>query len=292
MKETLERTERQPVEVHNAEPEKGLTSLEVQHRRERGWENREGKSVLRSEGEIIAHHTLTFFNLVFVVLAVILLLAGSSIKNMTFLIVAVINTVIGCIQEIRAKRAVEKLTLLTRRPVRTVRDGVAVEVPSQELVRDDIVIFGAGDQICADGVLRTGQLQVNESLITGEPDAIVKNPGDNLLSGSFVVSGRGKCQLNAVGADAYAVKLSDMAKADPKAAKSEMMNSLDKLIRVMGIALVPIGIALYCQQFFALNMDKTASAEATVAALVGMIPEGLYLLTSVAMAVSALKLTR
>ncbi len=292
MKEALYRTEKQPVEVCAADPEKGLTSLEVQYRRERGWENREGKSALRSEWEILAHHTLTFFNLVFVVLAVILLLAGSSLKNMTFLIVAAVNTVIGCVQEIRAKRAVEKLTLLTRRAVKTVRDGAVVEVPSEELVRDDIVIFGPGDQICADGVLRTGQLLVNESLITGEPDGVAKNPGDTLLSGSFVISGRGKCQLTAVGNDAYAVKLSTAAKADPKAAKSEMMRSLDKLIRVMGIVLIPIGIALYCQQFFALHMDKTASAEATVAALVGMIPEGLYLLTSVAMAVSAIKLTR
>ena len=275
-----------------ADPEKGLTALEVQHRRERGWENREEKTALRSEKEIIAHHTLTFFNLVFVVLAAILVLAGSSVKNMTFLIVAVINTVIGCVQEIRAKRAVEKLTLLTRRPVQAVRDGKTVEVPSEDLVRDDIVIFGPGDQICADGTLRTGQLQVNESLITGEPDAVVKNPGDTLLSGSFVISGRGKCQLTAVGMDAYAVQLGNAAKADPKAAKSEMTRSLDKLIRVMGIGLIPIGIALYCQQFFTLGMDKTASAEATVAALVGMIPEGLYLLTSVAMAVSAIKLTR
>ena len=292
MKQTAEKKQRQPVEVLNADPERGLTAPEVAHRRDRGWENREQATALRSEGEIIAHHSLTFFNLVFIVLAVVLALAGSSVKNMTFLIVAVINTVIGCVQEIRAKRAVERLTLLTRRPVKTVRDGAVTEVPSEELVRDDIVLFGPGDQICADGVLRTGQLQVNEALITGEPDAITKQPGDQLLSGSFVVSGRGRCQLTQVGGDAYAVKLSNAAKADPKAAKSEMMRSLDKLIRVLGIALVPIGIVLYCQQFFSLGMDKTASAEATVAALVGMIPEGLYLLTSVAMAVSAIKLTR
>ena len=289
MKELLQRL---PVAAYDPDPEKGLTATEVRHRKERGWENREGKTVLRSEGQIIAHHTFTFFNLVFAVLAVILLLAGSSVKNMAFLMVAAINTVIGCVQEIRAKRAVEKLTLLTRRAVKTVREGKTVDIPSEELVRDDIVIFGPGDQICADGVLRTGQLQVNEALITGEPDGVLKNPGDMLLSGSFVISGRGKCQLSAVGGEAYAVKLSQIAKANPKAAKSQMMNSLDKLIRVMGIALIPIGIALYCQQFFALGMDKTASAEATVAALVGMIPEGLYLLTSVAMAVSAIKLTR
>lgn len=291
MKQTIEREPRQPVEVLSAPPEKGLTTLEVAHRRERGWENRESGTALRSEWEIIAHHSLTFFNLVFIVLAAVLVFAGSSVKNMTFLVVAVINTVIGCVQEIRAKRAVEKLTLLTRRPVKTVRDGSITEVPSEELVRDDIVLFGPGDQICADGILRTGQLQVNESLITGEPDAIAKQPGDQLRSGSFVISGRGRCQLTAVGSDAYAVKLSQAAKADPKAAKSEMMRSLDKLIRVLGVALVPIGIVLYCQQFYFLNMGVTASAEATVAALVGMIPEGLYLLTSVAMAVSAIKLT-
>ena len=291
MKKTENALLRQPVEALCADPDKGLTALEVRHRRERGWENRERDTAVRSEWEIIAHHSLTFFNLVFLVLAAILVIAGSSVKNMTFLIVAVINTVIGCVQEIRAKRAVEKLSLLTRRPVKTVRDGAVTEVPAEELVRDDIVLFGPGDQICADGTLRTGQLQVNESLITGEPDGILKQPGDLLRSGSFVISGRGKCQLTAVGSDAYAVKLSRAAKADPKAARSEMMNSLDKLIRVLGIALVPIGIALYCQQYFSLGMDNTANAEATVAALVGMIPEGLYLLTSVAMAVSAIKLT-
>ena len=292
MRKTENALLRQPVEALCADPDKGLTALEVRHRRERGWENRERDTAVRSEWEIIAHHSLTFFNLVFLVLAAILVIAGSSVKNMTFLIVAVINTVIGCVQEIRAKRAVEKLSLLTRRPVKTVRDGAVTEVPAEELVRDDIVLFGPGDQICADGTLRTGQLQVNESLITGEPDGILKQPGDLLRSGSFVISGRGKCQLTAVGSDAYAVKLSRAAKADPKAARSEMMNSLDKLIRVLGIALVPIGIALYCQQYFSLGMDNTANAEATVAALVGMIPEGLYLLTSVAMAVSAIKLTR
>ena len=292
MRKTENALLRQPVEALCADPDKGLTALEVRHRRERGWENRERDTAVRSEWEIIAHHSLTFFNLVFLVLAAILVIAGSSVKNMTFLIVAVINTVIGCVQEIRAKRAVEKLSLLTRRPVKAVRDGAVTEVPAEELVRDDIVLFGPGDQICADGTLRTGQLQVNESLITGEPDGILKQPGDLLRSGSFVISGRGKCQLTAVGSDAYAVKLSNAAKADPKAARSEMMNSLDKLIRVLGVALVPIGIALYCQQYFSLGMDNTANAEATVAALVGMIPEGLYLLTSVAMAVSAIKLTR
>ena len=236
MRKTENALLRQPVEALCADPDKGLTALEVRHRRERGWENRERDTAVRSEWEIIAHHSLTFFNLVFLVLAAILVIAGSSVKNMTFLIVAVINTVIGCVQEIRAKRAVEKLSLLTRRPVKTVRDGAVTEVPAEELVRDDIVLFGPGDQICADGTLRTGQLQVNESLITGEPDGILKQPGDLLRSGSFVISGRGKCQLTAVGSDAYAVKLSRAAKADPKAARSEMMNSLDKLIRVLGIA--------------------------------------------------------
>ena len=283
---------RQEVCVINADPATGLSTEQVELRRASGWSNREAVSNLRSEKEIILRNVLTFFNLVFIILAVVLVFAGSSVKNMAFLVIVVINTVIGCVQEIRAKRAVEQLTLVAAQSVRTLRDGQVQPVRSDQLVRDDIVIFTPGDQICADGTLREGELQVNESLITGEADVIIKKPGDSLLSGSFVVAGRGKVQLTAVGEDAFAAKLSREAKQDPHAAKSEMMNSLDKLIRVVGIALIPIGIILFHQEYSTLKLGLTESAEATVAALVGMIPEGLYLLTSIAMAVSAMKLTK
>jgi len=283
---------RQPVEWVEADPEQGLTQMQVQQRKSSGWHNKPSRGVLLTDRQIIAQHCLTFFNLVFLVLAVVLAIAGSSIKNMTFMIVMIINTVIGIVQEIRAKRAVEKLTLVAARPVRTVRDGGIRHILSEELVRDDIVIFGPGDQICADGVVCAGQLQVNESLVTGEADAIVRQVGEELKSGSFVVAGQARVRLTRVGDDAFAARLSLEAKKDPKAGKSEMMRSLDKLIRVVGFALIPVGIVLFYQEFVTLKLDLTASAEATVAALVGMIPEGLYLLTSIALAASAIKLSR
>lgn len=283
---------REPIKVINADPEEGLSHGQAELRRVSGWGNLPPKSASRSEQEIVLEKTLTFFNLVFAVLAVVLALAGSSVKNMAFLVVAAVNTVIGCIQEIRAKRAVDKLTLVAARQVKTVRSGEEISVRSDMLVRDDIVEFAAGDQICADGVVRSGELQVNESLITGEADPIRKLPGDELKSGSFVVAGRGRVQLTQVGGDAFAARLAAEAKADPHAAKSEMMRSLDRLIQVVGIALVPVGLILFYQEYMALHLGLKDSVEATVAALVGMIPEGLYLLTSVAMAASALKLTR
>ena len=290
-KETAQLPQRFPLEPVSPDPEQGLTEAQAAERREKGWSNRPSEGILPGNGQIILRHTLTFFNFVFLVLAVLLAIVGS-FKNMTFLIVAIINAAIGCVQEIRAKNAVEKLTLVTARPVKAVREGRLREVPSSELVRDDVVLFGPGDQICADALVRGGSAQVNESLITGEADAIEKKAGDPLLSGSFLVAGSVRAQLTQVGDDAYAAKLSREAKADPRAAKSEMMRSLDRLIQVVGIALVPIGILLFVQEFVKLELGFRDSVEATVAALVGMIPEGLYLLTSVAMAASALKLTR
>ena len=283
---------RQEIPVINADPEQGLTGQQVRQRTAGGWSNGLVKSAARTEKEIILENCLTFFNLVFVVLAVILVLSGSSIKNMTFLVVAACNTVIGCFQEIRAKRAVDRLTLVAAGQLRTIRDGQRIRIRSDMLVRDDIVEFTAGDQICADGIVRSGELQVNESLVTGEADAIRKGPGDELKSGSFVIAGTGRAQLTRVGSDSFAARLAAEAKADPTAAKSEMMRSLDKLIRVVGIALIPIGLILFYQEFKVLALGFRESAEDTVSALVGMIPEGLYLLTSVAMAASALKLSR
>ena len=291
-KEERELLQRQEIPVVSAHPEDGLTAQQVQQREEGGWRNGAPKSAGRSEKEILLENLVTFFNLVFVVMAVILIFAGSSVKNMTFLIIVFINAIIGCYQEIRAKRAVDKLTLVAAQQLRTIREGQKILVRSDLLVRDDIVEYVAGDQICADGILRSGQLQVNESLITGEADAIVKNAGDELKSGSFVVAGVGRAQLTKVGGDAFAARLAAEAKADPRAAKSEMMRSLDKLIRVVGIALIPIGLILFYQAFQVRGQSFRASAEGMVGALVGMIPEGLYLLTSIAMAASALKLTK
>lgn len=178
-KKKREEIQRVPLPVVNADPESGLSGDQVETRLKGGWTNDTRVSASRSEKEIVLHNCLTFFNLIFVVLAVLLAFSGSSVKNMTFLVVAMCNTVIGCYQEIRAKRAVDKLNLVAAQMVRTVRDGIVMPVRSDRLVRDDIVEFVAGDQICADAVVCAGELQVNESLVTGEADPITKKPGDN-----------------------------------------------------------------------------------------------------------------
>ncbi len=284
--------QRQPLPPIQTDPSVGLTAAEVRERAEKGWANGTISSASRSEWQIIAKNLLTFFNLVFAVLALLLAVAGSSIKNMTFLVVVLCNIAIGCYQEIRAKRAVDKLTLVAAEKIHVLRDGAMELISSEALVRDDIVEFVVGDQICADALILSGSVQVNEALVTGEEDAVTRQAGETLLSGSFVVSGKCRARLTAVGADSFASRLALEAKKDPHAAKSEMMTALDKLIRFVGIALIPVGLALFYQEFYILQNGLTDSAEGTVAALIGMIPEGLYLLTSVAMAASSLKLTR
>ncbi len=280
------------IPVLETNPETGLDSAAVLLRQKSGLSNGITQSATRTVKEIFAENLLTFFNLIFVSLAVLLLIAGSSVKNMTFLGVVVCNIAIGCYQEIRAKRAVDKLTLVAAQQLRTVRDSDVVMVRSDLLVRDDIVEFMPGDQICADGIVCTGRLLLNEALITGEEDPVEKLPGDVLRSGSFVVAGNGRVRLTEVGAKGFAARLAAEAKEDPHATKSGMMLSLDRLIRGVGIILIPVGLLLFYQEFKSLQLPFRDSMEATVAALVGMIPEGLYLLTSVAMAASALVLAR
>ncbi len=287
------RKKQHTIPVVNADINEGLSPQEVSIRQHGGLRNVTPVSSTKSERQIIKENVFTFFNLIFLVLAAALLIVGS-FKNMSFLVIAVANTVIGIFQEIRAKRAVDKLTLVAAGTVRTIRSGEKVAVRTDQLVRDDIVEFSAGDQVCADAIVREGQIQVNESLLTGEADAIIKNPGDTLKSGSFLISGRCRAQLTHVGAESYAAKLAAEAKRNVRSTKSEMMTSLTRLITVVGIALIPMGIFLFIRHFLPVfqNLPLRESIESTVAALIGMIPEGLYLLTSVAIAVSCLKLTR
>ena len=280
------------MEPLHVDPERGLSAQQVQDRLDAGLHGGTAQGAGLSEREIILRHCLTFFNFIFIFLAVLLLIGRSSPKNMGFLGVVIINTVIGIVQEIRAKRAVEKLSLVARRPVKVIRDGAALSVDPEQIVRDDMAEFGQGDQICADGILRAGELHVNESLLTGEEDSVDKVPGDRIHSGSLVLSGRGRVELTAVGADSGAAKLSREAKSNPRGKKSEMIRALDRLILFLGIALVPVGAILFHQEYKVLNLGLQESTEGTVAALRGMIPEGLYRLTSGALAVSAQKLSR
>ena len=270
----------------------GLTAAEVAARRQQGKINRPPKSPTKTVGEIVRDNVCTYFNLVFLVLAVMLALVRSWL-NMGFLMVVVCNTVIGVAQQLRAKHTIDALTLVSARKVRCLRGGTWTECLSEELVQDDVVEFAAGDQIVADAVVLDGEAQANESLITGEARAVAKRPGEELRSGSFLAAGRCTARLTHVGAESYANRLTDAARRDGhKVPKGEMMRSLDKLIRGIGLMLVPVGAALLYKQYIALAMDLRSSVEGTVAALVGMIPEGLYLLTSVALAVGMIRLAR
>ncbi len=286
------------VPVRETTADYGLTYDEVRERFENGLLNNAVESPMKSEKQIVKDNCLTFFNLVFAVLAVCLILTGN-FTDVTFLGIVIANTAIGIYQEIRSKRTVDKLTLMTVRKLKVIREGEETEIPTDELCRDEVVEFSAGDQIPADATVLSGSLQANESLITGEADAIEKFPGDSLLSGSFAVAGKCRARLTRVGNESYASRLTIEAKANTGKSQSEMMRSLDKLIRIIGIVLIPLGILSfiknytyfsglpeYGQSFGAIK----ETVRSTVASLIGMIPEGLYLLTSVALAVSVVRL--
>ena len=282
---------RAPIPVVEADPAEGLGKDQVVERQKGGWCNLPVKSPTKTEREIIAGHVFTYFNLIFVVLAALLLVVGSY-RDATFIFIAAVNTIIGIVQEIRSKRTIDKLTVLAAPRGTVVRAGAEMSVPTDHMVRDDIAVFSAGDQISADALIRSGTIQVNEAMITGEAEPLEKGPGDKIRSGSFVVSGSCRAQLTAVGPDSYAAKLTLEARKDVKTGQSEMMASLTKLIRFIGVALIPVGGVLFWKQHFILKLTLRQSVTTTVAALIGMIPEGLYLLTSVALAVSMIRLAQ
>ena len=267
----------------------GLSPEQIRVREENGWTNDEVASPGLTTKEIVHNNIFTYFNLIFLILAILLCLVGS-FRNLTFLPVIIGNTLIGIIQEIRSKKVLDKLTMLNAPRAEVIRGGVSLNLEANKLVVDDIVVFRAGNQICADAIVEAGEVQVNESLLTGESDEITKKRGDRLMSGSFVVSGSCHARLDKVGADSYISQLTLEAKAMQQGEQSEMIRSLDKLVKVVGIALIPIGIILFAQSYFFNHDTFRQSIISMVAAVLGMIPEGLYLLASVALAVSAMRL--
>ena len=277
------------IEKTEVSPETGLNAQQVQERIAAGLVNTAVKGGSKTVGEIIRGNLFTYFNLIFAVLTVLLILARSY-KSLTFLPVVIANIVIGIVQEIRAKQVLDRLTVLSAPKARVLRDGVVSEIPSELLVRDDIVVFGAGDQICADAAVVSGDAYVNESLLTGESVEIHKVPGSSLLSGSFVVSGECRARLEKVGADSFAAKLTLQAKSMDSKERSEMIRVLGKIVGAAGIIIIPVGLALFAQQFWLGGKGFSESIVSMVAAVIGMIPEGLYLLTSVALAVSMIRL--
>lgn len=273
----------------NADIRYGLNSDQVNEYFENGWSNEPVEPQSKTVPEIIKSNLFTYFNLVFAVLAALLILAGS-FRNLTFLPVILANLFIGIIQEIRAKNTLDKLSVLNAPKALVVREGRQFSIPAEELVLDDIVIFKAGNQICADAIVVDGEVSVNESLLTGESDEISKKPGDELMSGSFIVSGECYARLDKVGEDSYISKLTLEAKAMNSEEQSEMIRVLDKLVGVVGILIIPIGLLLFGQQFFFSGASFSKSITSMVAAVIGMIPEGLYLLASVALVVSVMRL--
>lgn len=269
----------------------GLTAQQVQEHRMHGWTNQPVDPPSKTTKEIIQENVFTYFNLIFLVLAVLLCLVGS-FRDLTFLPVIVLNTLIGIIQETRAKKVLDNLTMLNAPHAMVIRDGKKSQINAEDLVVDDIVIFEAGNQVCADAEVCAGEVQVNESLLTGESDEITKRKGDQLMSGSFIVSGQCHARLEKVGADSYISRLTLEAKAMQNTEQSEMIRSLDKLVKWVGVAIIPIGIILFIQAFVFQGEGFRSSVTSMIAAVIGMIPEGLYLLASVALAVSSIRLAQ
>ncbi|HIW43186.1 MAG TPA: cation-translocating P-type ATPase [Candidatus Mediterraneibacter vanvlietii] len=285
------RDRRIPTTRYNPDYKKGLTSQQVQEHRLHGWTNRSVDPPSKTTKEIVHENIFTYFNLIFAVLAVLLILVGS-FRDLTFLPVIIANTLIGIIQEVRAKQVLDKLTMLNAPHAMVVRDGKKAMIDAEELVLDDIVIFKAGNQVCADAVVSAGEVQVNESLLTGEADEITKRKGDKLMSGSFIVSGQCHARLDRVGEDSYISKLTMQAKEMQSGEQSEMIRSLNKLVKCVGVAIIPIGLVLFSQAFFIQHDGFRESVTSMIAAVIGMIPEGLYLLASVALAVSSVRLAQ
>ncbi len=275
----------------NVNRPKGLTSAEVKERRRSGLVNVSVQAPSKSIKQIVIDNTFTYFNFVFVALAVILMLVGD-FRDITFMPVIIANTLIGIFQEIRSKVVLDKMSILNAPIARVVRDGKEHDIDAEWLVQDDIVRFKAGNQIPADAKVVSGTVAVNESLLTGESDDIHKEHGDDLLSGSFIVSGECYARLTKVGKESYISKLTLEAKQEKTKEQSEIIRSLNRIVTIAGVAIIPIGIILFCQQFFGGGQSIQAAVQAAVAAMIGMIPEGLFLLSSVALAISAMELAQ
>ncbi len=272
----------------NTDINKGLSSEEASERKKRGLSNGSFDVKTKSIGQIFRDNIFTLFNLINIILAVFVALTGSY-RNMLFMGVIICNIAIGIFQEIRSKRIIDRLSLISAPKAHLIRDGAEQTLAVSEIVLDDIMLLASGRQICADGVLREGECEVDESLITGESDPIVKRIGDELLSGSFVISGTAKAQVIRVGAEGYANKIASGAKYVKKQS-SEMMKSINKIISTVSVCIVPFSLVLFFKAIFVTHQSFDRGIISTVAALIGMIPEGLVLLTSIALAVSSIRL--
>lgn len=269
--------------------EYGLSDAEVEERIAAHADNCKVESSTQSISDIVKSNVLTYFNLVFLILAILLGIVRAW-SDMLFIPVIAANTCIGIVQEIHSKKVLDRLSIVSAPKIKTLRNGKIQVLQSEELVRDDICIFEAGSQIPADAVVLEGNASLNEALITGEADEVAKEAGDELLSGSYVVSGSLKAKLEKVGVEAFASKLTIEATRTYKKEQSEMIRALNKLIIMIGIIIIPIGIMVFTQSFVNIGRNLKDSITGMAAAVIGMIPEGLYLLSSLALAVSTIRL--
>lgn len=269
---------------------KGLSYEQVKQRQEEGKINYDTTVPTKSIQKILYDNFFTLFNLINLILGIAVFSVGSY-KNMLFLGIIIINTTISTIQEIHSKRVVDKLAIMASSKARVIREGERQEISIHELVLDDVIELSTGSQIATDSVILEGAIQVNESCITGEPDSIDKKEGDPILSGSYVVSGKCIARVEHIGEENYTAKISSGAKYVKKI-NSEIMKSLNQIIKFLTFAIIPIGIALFYTQ---LQIEDTTYKEAvvkSVAGIIGMIPEGLVLLTSTVLAVSVIRLSK
>ncbi|MBQ7916240.1 MAG: HAD-IC family P-type ATPase [Firmicutes bacterium] len=269
---------------------KGLTLEEVEQRRQEGKNNVDDSGQTKTIKQIVLGHVCTLFNFINLILAVAVIAVGS-FKNVAFMGIIIANTAIGIFQEIRSKRTMDRLTFLSASKVKVVRDGKEEDVHSEDVVQDDLMILEAGNQVQADALVLDGTCQVDESFITGEADAIIKEPGDTMMAGSFLISGKCRAQAVQVGKNKYVSSISSGAKVVKKI-NSEIMTSLQWIVRVISVLIVPLGIIIFLKQFNLPDATFQSAVVSTTASLIGMIPEGLMLLTSTALAVSVIRLSQ
>jgi len=269
---------------------KGLSSLEVNERIENGYINYYETNNTKSYKSIFISNIFTFFNLLCFLIAVALILVGS-FNNLFFMVILICNIAIGIVQEIKAKKTVEKITLVTSPIAKVIREGKTIEIKTNEVVLDDVLIYEFGNQICTDSIILKGEIEVNESLLTGESVSVKKKKGDLLLAGSYVTSGKCIARAEKVAEENYTSQLTLKAKKYKKP-ESELLYSLKLIIKVIGVIIIPLAVAIYFNNSTVIGTDLKLLVTKTAGSIIGMIPAGLFLLTSLALAVGVIKLAK
>ena len=271
--------------------DRGLTREQAWERLQNGYGNIKPDSADKTVGQIFKDNICTYYNLVFCLLALCVAAVGSY-RNLTFMPLIVINTFIGIIQELRSKRALAKLSFISSPQATVIRDYERVTIPAEQTVLDDIAVFAAGNHIYADAIILGGECNANEALVTGESDEIAKKRGDTLLSGSFIVSGECVARLDKVGRDSFVAQLTLEAKKTHGKRSSGMVSSLRRLVQMIGIIIIPVALLMFYRQTQHFGLSVPIAVVRTVGALVGMIPEGLYLLVTITLTISVLRLAQ